>query len=91
MKAIEIVKTVMKEKDFTNGKLGNAMERNADVVNKRFKQKDLTAGTLAEMMAAMGYKVVVMEAAAKTPEGAYVVDAGRIGFAGIAGAGGSDE
>ena len=91
MKAIEIVKAVMKEKDFTNGKLGNAMERNADVVNKRFKQKDLTAGVLAEMLGAMGYKVVVMEAAAKTPDGAYVVDAGRIGNAGVPGAGGEND
>lgn len=91
MKAIEIVKAVMKKEDFTNGKLGNAMERNADVVNKRFKQKDLTAGTLAEMMAAMGYKVVVMKAEDKTPTGALVVDAGRIGNAGIAGAGGEND
>lgn len=90
MKAVEIVKAVMKEKDFTNGKLGNAIERNADVVNKRFKQKDLTAGVLAEMLGAMGYKVVVMEAEAKTPAGAFVVDAGRIGNAGIAGKGEND-
>lgn len=87
MKAVEIVKAVMKEKDFTNGKLGNAIERNADVVNKRFKQKDLTAGVLAEMLNVMGYKVVVMPAENKTPDGAFVVDAGRIGNAGIAGKG----
>ncbi len=91
MKAVEIVKAVMKEKDFSNGKLGNAIERNADVVNKRFKQKDLTAGVLAEMLGAMGYKVVVMAAEDKTPAGAYVVDAGRIGNAGIAGAGGEND
>lgn len=91
MKAIEIVRAVMREKDFNNGKLGNAIERNADVVNKRFKQKDLTAGVLAEMLGAMGYKVVVMEAEAKTPNGAYVVDAGRIGNGGIPGAGGEKD
>lgn len=91
MKAVEIVKAVMKEKDFTNGKLGNAIERNADVVNKRFKQKDLTAGVLAEMMAAMGYKVVVMPSEDKTPANGFVVDAGRIGNAGIAGKGENDE
>ena len=90
MKAVEIVKAVMKEKDFTNGKLGNAIERNADVVNKRFKQKDLTAGVLAEMLGAMGYKVVVMPSEDKTPPGALVVDAGRIGNAGIAGKGEND-
>lgn len=82
MKAVEAVKEVMREKGFTNGKLGNAIERNADVVNKRLNQKDLTAGVLAEMLNAMGYKVVVMEAEAKTPAGAYVIDAGRIGNAG---------
>lgn len=82
MKAVEIVKAVMKEKDMTNGKLGNAIERNGDVVNKRLNQKDLSAGVLAEMLGAMGYKVVVMEADTKTPVGAYVIDAGKIGKAG---------
>lgn len=82
MKAIEIVKTVMKEKDMTNGKLGNAIERTGDVVNKRLSQKDLSAGVLAEMLAAMGYKVVVMPAEDKTPNGGFVIDAGKIGRAG---------
>ena len=82
MKAVDIVKSVMKEKDMTNGKLGNALERNGDVVNKRLKQSDLSAGVLAEMLNAMGYKVVVMAAGEKTPNGAYVVDAGKIGRAG---------
>ena len=87
MKAIEIVKDVMKETSFTNGRLGNAIERNADVVNKRLKQSDLSAGVLAEMLGAMGYKVVVMAASEKTPAGAYVVDAGKIGNAGVPGKG----
>ncbi len=87
MKAIEIVKDVMKEAGYTNGRLGNAIERNADVVNKRLKQSDLSAGVLAEMMAAMGYKVVVMAASEKTPSGAYVVDAAKIGNAGVPGKG----
>lgn len=90
MKAIEIVKEAMQEKGFTNGKLGNAIERNADVVNKRLKQSDLSAGVLAEMMAAMGYKVVVMSASEKTPNGAYVVDAAKIGNAGVPGKGEGD-
>lgn len=87
MKAIEIVKDVMKETDFTNGRLGNAIERNADVVNKRLKQSDLSAGVLAEMLGAMGYKVVVMASSEKTPNGAYVVDAAKIGNAGVPGKG----
>ncbi len=91
MKAIEIVKAVMKEKDFTNGSLGNAIGRNADVVNKRFQQKDLTAGVLAELLDAMGYKLVAMDAREKVPKGAHVVDAGRIGNAGVAGAGGEND
>ena len=87
MKAVEIVKDVMKEVSFTNGRLGNAIERNADVVNKRLKQSDLSAGVLAEMLGAMGYKVVVMASSEKTPSGAYVVDAGKIGNAGVPGKG----
>lgn len=83
MKATEIVRAIMKVKDMTNGKLGRAIERNADVVNKRLNQKELTAGVLAEMANAMGYKVVVMEATIKTPDGAYVVDAEKIGKAGM--------
>ena len=82
MKAIEIVKALMKEKDMTNGKLGSAIERNGDVVNKRLNQKELSAGVLAEMVSPMGYKVVVMPATEKTPNGAYVVDAGKVGKAG---------
>lgn len=87
MKAIEIVKDVMKETDFTNGRLGNAIERNADVVNKRLKQSDLSAGVLAEMLGAMGYKVVIMASSEKTPNCAYVVDAAKIGNAGVPGKG----
>lgn len=87
MKAIEIVKEVMQEKGFTNGKLGNAIERNADVVNKRLKQSDLSAGVLAEMLAAMNYKVVVIPASEKTPVGGKVVDATKIGNAGVPGKG----
>lgn len=83
MKAIEIVKAIMKYRNMTNGKLGNAIERNADVVNKRLNQKELTAGVLAEMVNAMGFKVVVMDVNAKTPEGAYVIDAEKVGKAGV--------
>ena len=90
MKSIEIVKEVMRETGFTNGKLGNAIERNADVVNKRLKQSDLSAGVLAELLSVMGYKVVVMPASEKTPSGAHVVDAGKIGNAGVPGKGVSD-
>ena len=82
MKSVEIVKTVMKAEGMTNGKLGNAIERNGDVVNKRLNQNDLSAGVLAEMLGAMGYKVVVMPIECKTPEKGYVVDAGKIGKAG---------
>jgi hypothetical protein len=87
MKAIEIVKDAMRKTNNTNGSLGNAIERNADVVNKRLKQSDLSVGVFAEMLAAMGYKVVVMPANEKTPGGAEVVDAGKIGNAGVPGKG----
>lgn len=90
MKAIEIVKEVMQEKGFTNGKLGNAIERNADVINKRLKQNDLSAGVLAEMLAAMSYKVVIIPASEKTPSGGMVVDANKIGNAGVPGKGESN-
>lgn len=83
MKSTEIVKAIMGVRGITNGKLGSAIERNADVVNKRLNQKELTAGVLAEMVNAMGYKVVVMEVTTKTPEGSYVVDAEKVGKAGI--------
>ena len=82
MKAVDVVKAIMKEKDWTNGKLGNAIERNGDVVNKRLTQKDLSAGVLAEMLNAMGYKVVVMAVEDKVPAGGFVIDAGKIGKAG---------
>lgn len=83
MRATEIVKAIMRKNGVTNGKLGNAIERNADIVNKRLNQKELTAGVLAEMVSAMGFKVVVMDVNAKTPEGAYVVDAEKVGKAGV--------
>lgn len=80
--AVDVVREIMKETGYTNGKLGNAISRNADVVNKRLNQKELGAGVLAEMVAAMGYKVVVMKNDAKVPEDAYEVAPGRIGKAG---------
>ena len=99
MRVEDILKNIMEENNMSKAQLGRAVgvvtaeeakekpSKATDVINKRMKQKNISVNVLSEMLAAMGYKVVVMAASEKTPSGAYVVDAAKIGNAGVPGKG----
>ena len=79
MKAIEIIREIMAKHNFTNGSLGHAIHRNADVINKRLIQQELSAGILSEMASAMGYKVIVVPQGTELPPNSYIIDPVPIG------------
>lgn len=78
MKAVEIVKVIMEEQGKSKAQLGRAVgipsEKNpTDVINKRLKQENISVNVLSEMLAAMGYTMVVVPTGTRLKEGEYEV------------------
>lgn len=78
MRIEEIMTTIMEEKKMSKAQLGRAVgiadEKNpSDVINKRMKQKNISVNVLSEMLAAMGYTMVIVPAGPKTKDGEYEV------------------
>lgn len=78
MKTVEIVKVIMEEQGKSKAQLGRAVgiptEKNpTDVINKRLKQENISVNVLCEMLAAMGYTMVVVPTGTKLKEGEYEV------------------
>ena len=87
MKVEEILKTIMEEKNMSKAQLGRAVgvvtaeeakekpSKATDVINKRMKQKNISVNVLGEMLAAMGYTMVIVPAGPKLKDGEYEVSA----------------
>lgn len=78
MKVPEIMAEIMAEKGISKAQLGRAVgiedaKNPADVIYKRMKQKNMSVNVLSEMLAAMGYTVVIVPAGPKLKEGEYEV------------------
>jgi len=78
MRVEEILRAVMEEKGMTKADLGRAVgiadEKNpSDVINKRMKQKNISVNVLGEMLAAMGYTMVIVPVGATMKVGEYEV------------------
>ncbi len=78
MKAGKIVTAIMESQGKSKAELGRAVgiptEKNpTDVINKRLKQENISVNVLAEMLAAMGYTMVVVPTGSKIREGEYEV------------------
>ena len=78
MKVQEIMEAIMTDKGMTKAQLGRAVgiadEKNpSDVINKRMKQKNISVNVLSEMLAAMGYTMVVVPSGPKVKDGEYEV------------------
>lgn len=74
----EILAAIMEEKGVSKAQLGRAVgiadERNpSDVINKRMKQKNISVNVLAEMLAAVGYTMVVVPSGPKLKDNEYEV------------------
>ena len=85
MKVEEILNSVMKEKGISKAQLGRAVgvvspeeakekpSKATDIINKRIKQKNISVNVLSEMLAAMGYTMVIVPAGPKLKEGEFEV------------------
>ena len=85
MKVEEILNKVMTEKGMSKAQLGRAVgvvtpeeakekpSKATDVINKRIKQKNISVNVLSEMLAAMGYTMVIVPAGPKLKDGEFEV------------------
>ena len=87
MRVEEILTVIMEEKNISKAQLGRAVgvvtpeeakekpSKGTDVINKRIKQKNISVNVLTEMLAAMGYTMVIVPAGPKLKDGEYEVSA----------------
>lgn len=72
MKANEIVVKIMEEKSFTKAQLGRAVgideKKATDLIGKRLKQENISVNILSEMLAVMGYTMLIVPNGAKVDE-----------------------
>ena len=72
MKANEIVVKIMEEKSYTKAQLGRAVgiedKKATDLIGKRLKQENISVNVLSEMLAAMGYTMIVVPNGTKAEE-----------------------
>ena len=85
MKVEQILNQVMMEKGMSKAQLGRAVgvvtpeeakekpSKATDVINKRIKQKNISVNVLSEMLAAMGYTMVIVPAGPKLKDGEFEV------------------
>ena len=77
MKVETILETIMKDQGKTKAELGRAVgiedKKASDLINKRMKQKNISVNVLSEMLAAMGYTMVVVPTGVKLKDGEYEV------------------
>lgn len=78
MRVEDIMKAIMDDKGMTKAQLGRAVgiadEKNpSDVINKRMKQKNISVNVLSEMLASMGYTMVVVPSGKKLKDDEYEV------------------
>ena len=77
MKVSEIMTSILEEKDMTMAQLGRAVgiedKKASDLTRKRINQKNISVNVLSEMLAAMGYTMVVVPTGPKLKEGEYEV------------------
>ena len=85
MKVEEILNNVMREKGISKAQLGRAVgvvtpeeakekpSKATDIINKRIKQKNISVNVLSEMLAAMGYTMVIVPAGPKLKDGEFEV------------------
>lgn len=83
----EILKTIMADKNMSKAQLGRAVgvvtaeeakekpSKATDIISKRMKQKNISVNVLSEMLAAMGYTMIIVPAGPKLKDGEFEVSA----------------
>jgi plasmid maintenance system antidote protein VapI len=73
MKANEILTEILNESGKTKAELGRAVgiedKKATDLIGKRLKQENISVNVMVEMLAAMGYTMVVVPTGAKMKDG----------------------
>ena len=77
MKSTDAIKEVMKRTEFGTVALAEALgldKRKSNVLSQRFTQENISVKKLNEMLAVMGYKLVVMPSNKPTPQDGIKID-----------------
>ena len=77
MKANEIVKSLIKQSDFTQTTLAKAMGyNNQSSIANRLNKNDMGVSLLAKMLDVLGYDLVIQpKKPGRRPDGQFVIDA----------------
>jgi predicted XRE-type DNA-binding protein len=77
MKVKEIMTTILEEQNVSMAQLGRAVgiedKKASDLTRKRINQKNISVNVLSEMLAAVGYTLVVVPTGPKLKDGEYEV------------------
>lgn len=74
MLAMEAVKEIMRIKDIRPAELYNKLGIKSNIYSSRMKQKNPSTGLLNEMVAPMGYKVVLVPEWATLPDNSFTIE-----------------
>lgn len=74
MIAMQAVRTVMKDQKVKISTLADRLEEDYNVVNQRFRQKNVSVAILTKMLRLLDYKVVILPRDAKLPEGGIEIE-----------------
>lgn len=74
MLAMEAVKEIMRIKDVRPTELYNKLGIKSNIYSSRMKQKNPSTGLLNEMVAPMGYKVVLVPEWATLPDNSFTIE-----------------
>jgi len=74
MLATDAVKDILKKNDLTSGDIAKKIGKPTRMVWDRLSQQNISVSRLNEMLAVLGYKVVIMPTDAELPEGGYEVE-----------------
>ncbi len=74
MLAMEAVKEIMRIKDVRPAELYNKLGIKSNIYSSRMKQKNPSTGLLNEMVAPMGYKVVLVPEWATLPDNSFTIE-----------------
>ena len=74
MKATEVIREVMKEKEVKPSTLAARLNIKNNVLSERLGQKNISMEKLNEMLRMLDYKVVIVPREARIPDGGYEVE-----------------
>lgn len=74
MKAVDAVRTIMKEQDVGTNKMADRMGKPARLVSDRLSQENISISKLNEMLRILDYKVLIVPRETRIPDGGFEVD-----------------